>query len=315
MTPPTVGILGGGQLGRMLALAGYSLGLQFRFYDPDPLAPARYLGEHTVCGYDNAEALSEFASSVDLLTYEFENVPISAARMLENRIPVYPPPAALEVSQDRVAEKTFLRNVGIPVAPFAPIDSDADADTALKLTGLPAVLKTRRMGYDGKGQRIVHTPEELALACRDLGGSGLILEALIPFSAECSLIAARSIRGETCFYPLVENVHRDGILRTSRTPLPSFSVKAAAQMQFDAQAHAGALLSELGYVGVLTIEYFMADGALIANEIAPRVHNSGHWTIEGAETSQFENHLRAILDLPLGSTTVRGTCWDDQHHR
>jgi 5-(carboxyamino)imidazole ribonucleotide synthase len=286
----------------MLALAGYPLGLRFRFFDPDPYAPSRYLAEHTACDYSNGEALEKFACSVDFVTYEFENVPLSAAKLLQRYTSLYPPLQALEVSQDRFVEKTFLREVGIPTAAFALIDSVADAATACELVGLPAVLKTRRMGYDGKGQRLVRTLDELMEASADLGPSELVLEAFVPFAAECSLISARSVSGETRFYPLIENVHKDGILRTSRTPSP----RVTPHMQIMAQQHADALMTALEYVGVLTIEYFIVGGALIANEIAPRVHNSGHWTIEGAETSQFENHLRAILDLPLGSTEVIG---------
>ena len=298
----TVGVLGAGQLGRMLALAGYPLGLRFHFFDPDQLAPARYLADHSARDYEDTESLTRFATSVDLLTYEFENVPVSAARLLGGLKPTYPPIKALEVSQDRYDEKCFLRDAGIPTAAFANIDSVADCLPALELTGLPAVLKTRRMGYDGKGQSVVHTLDDLMRACLEFGASGLILESFVPFDAEVSLISVRSVRGETRFYPLTENRHSNGILRTSRAP----SALVTAELQQESEAHARALMTELEYVGVLAIEYFILDGSLIANEIAPRVHNSGHWTIEGAETSQFENHLRAILDLPLGSTETRG---------
>lgn len=298
----TIGILGAGQLGRMIALAGYPLGLRFRFFDPEPQSPANHLAEHVACPYEDTQALQSFANSVDVLTYEFENVPVSAVRMLQEIKPIYPPPSALEVSQDRLAEKLFLRSCGIPTANFLPIDSGDDAVAACDVTGLPAVLKTRRMGYDGKGQRIVNTPAELTVACEELGRSGLILEQFIPFTSECSLIAVRSVAGETRYYPMIENLHRGGILRRSTVPC----IRITPAVEREAQDHAGALMTALNYVGVLAIEYFVVDGALIANEIAPRVHNSGHLTIEGAETSQFENHLRAILDLPLGSTHSLG---------
>jgi 5-(carboxyamino)imidazole ribonucleotide synthase len=298
----TVGILGAGQLGRMIALAGYPLGLRFRFFDPDTTAPSRLLAEHAADSYSDFEALALFAASVDVLTFEFENIPVTAAKLAETMKPIFPSPAALEVSQDRLVEKRFLRASGIPTAEFAPIESEADAMDALAITGLPAVLKTRRMGYDGKGQRVVRTAEELGKACAELGAAGLILESFIPFTAEFSIIAARSISGEIRFYPLVENIHKAGILRTSRAPSSQITV----QNQRDAECHASTLMSALNYVGVIAIEFFLVDGELVANEMAPRVHNSGHWTIEGSETSQFENHLRAILDLPLGSTQLRG---------
>ena len=299
---PTIGILGGGQLGRMLALAGYPLGLRFRFFDPDPAAPSGHLAEHVPAPYADAEALLAFAASVDLLTYEFENVPVEAARKIEAIRPIYPPPAALEAAQDRLTEKSFLQNLGVTTPEFAAIYSTADCAAAAECCGLPAVLKTRRMGYDGKGQRIVRTLAELEAATLELGGAGLILEQFVPFSAECSILAVRSTTGETAFYPLVENVHRSGILHSSRVPASS-NIQA---LQADAEVFAGRILSALNYVGVLAIEFFVSDGRLIANEMAPRVHNSGHWSIEGAETSQFENHLRAVLGLPLGSVELRG---------
>jgi len=290
----------------MLALAGYPLGLRFQFFDPDPNAPAAHLADNMFHTYSEEDALARFAEGVDLITYEFENVPVSAARLLNARRPVYPPPAALEMSQDRIVEKGALSALGIPTPAFAPIgngsDLNAEIASAIAQTGLPAVLKTRRMGYDGKGQRVVASEAELRDAVNDLGSSDLILEGFIDFSAEYSLLSARNISGEICFYPLVRNVHRGGILRRSQTQTPS----APGELQAIAESYAQLLLKELDYVGVLAIEFFVVDGALVANEIAPRVHNSGHWTIEGAETSQFENHLRAILDYPLGSTRLRG---------
>ncbi len=297
---PIIGILGAGQLGRMLALAGYPLGLNFRFFDPDPQAPANHLAKGVTADYADISTLEDFASGVDVLTYEFENVPVHAAQLLNARLPVYPPPFALETSQDRLVEKTFLSRCGIPTPRFAPVGA-ANSETTLaaaETTGLPAVLKTRRMGYDGKGQRVVLTLEELNQAAQALGGDNLILEQFVPFSAEYSLLSVRSVSGEIAFYPLVRNVHRDGILRRSTVP------EATTELQLQAESHAKRLLEELSYVGTLAIEFFLVNGALVANEIAPRVHNSGHWTIEGAVCSQFENHLRAMVGYPLGSTAL-----------
>lgn len=272
----TVGIIGGGQLGRMLALAGIPLGLSFRFLDPAADAPAREVGELLVGAYDDPELLDRLSDGADAVTYEFENVPVTAAR----RVGAVPVPGALEATQDRLTEKRLFRRLEIPTA---RIDDEVET--------FPALLKTRRLGYDGKGQRLVET--------RPGTVPGHVLEELVPFDRELSLLAVRARDGETRFYPLIENVHQEGILRTSRAP-------AANAPQAKAEDYATRLLDALGYVGVLALELFEAGGELLANELAPRVHNSGHWTIEGAETSQFENHLRAILDLPLGSTEVRG---------
>ena len=271
-----VGVIGGGQLARMLALAGLPLGLSFRFLDPAPDAPAAALGELIVGAYDDHAALDRLAAGAEVVTYEFENVPVDAAR----RVGALPAAAALEASQDRLVEKQLFRRLGIPTA---PIDDEV-------LT-FPALLKTRRLGYDGKGQRLVET--------RPGPAPGHVLEGLVPFDRELSLIAVRGGGGETRFYPLAENVHEGGILRLTRAP-------AAAAPQAQAEEYATRLLDELGYVGVLALELFDVGGDLVANELAPRVHNTGHWTIEGAETSQFENHLRAILGLPLGNTAARG---------
>jgi 5-(carboxyamino)imidazole ribonucleotide synthase len=276
-----VGVLGGGQLGRMLALAGIPLGLSFRFLDPSPGAPAREVGELLVGAYDDPDLLDRLADRAEVVTYEFENVPVEAAR----RVGAVPDARALEASQDRLAEKQLFRRLGIPTA---PIDDE--------VTEFPALLKTRRLGYDGKGQRLVET--------RPGAGPGHVpddhvLEGLVQFRRELSLLSVRGAGGETAFYPLVENVHADGILRSSRAP-------AADAPQAQAEEYATRLLDELGYVGVLALELFDVEGELVANELAPRVHNTGHWTIEGAATSQFENHLRAILGLPLGSTAVPG---------
>ena len=271
-----VGVIGGGQLGRMLGLAGIPLGLSFRFLDPAPDAPAGAVGELLVGAYDDVDLLARLADGADVVTYEFENVPVEAAR----RVGAVPGPAALEAAQDRLAEKRLFRRLGIPTA---RIDDEVEA--------FPALLKTRRLGYDGKGQRLV---DEHPGSDPDH-----VLEELVAFDRELSLIAVRAPDGETRFYPLVENVHEDGILRSSRAP-------AVDAPQALAEDYAGRVLEELDYVGVLALELFEADGDLLANELAPRVHNTGHWTIEGAVTSQFENHLRAVLGLPLGPTDLRG---------
>lgn len=304
-TAPTVAIVGGGQLGRMLALAGYPLGLGFRFLDPSPGSPASQVGEQIDAPYDDPAALAKLAQAAAVVTYEFENVPVSAARQLERYAPVYPPPAALEVAQDRLSEKTLFDRLGIPTPLFAAVDSEDDLHAAAQRTGLPAVLKTRRMGYDGKGQMVLREPADIPVAWRALAGGGvpLILEAFVPLDREVSVIAVRSRAGEVAFYPLVQNRHEGGILRESLAPAPG---AAAAAVQTQAEEYARRVMEATGYVGVLAIEFFDVGGRLIANEMAPRVHNSGHWTIEGAQTSQFENHLRAVLGLPLGSTTPVG---------
>ncbi|MGH7277934.1 MAG: 5-(carboxyamino)imidazole ribonucleotide synthase [Candidatus Rokuibacteriota bacterium] len=298
-----VGILGGGQLGRMLALAGYPLGLTFRCLDPAPDAPAGQLAELLVGDYGDASALARFAAGLDAVTYEFENVPVAAARRLAERLPLHPSVAALETAQDRLAEKTLFQRLDIPTAPFVAVDDRAGLDAAVARLGLPAVLKTRRFGYDGKGQVVLRVPGDTVAAWDVLGAQALILEPFVEFRREVSVLGVAGRDGEARFYPLVENTHRDGILRTSLAPAPG----AAPGPQALAEAHATRILAELGYVGVLAIEFFEVEGRLLANEMAPRVHNSGHWTIEGAETSQFENHLRAVLGLPLGGTAARGT--------
>jgi 5-(carboxyamino)imidazole ribonucleotide synthase len=300
----TIGILGGGQLGYMLALAGYPLGLHFRFLDPSPEAPVGRIAQRVTADYTDHAALEKFANGLELVTYEFENVPVEAARSLAQRIPVYPPPAALEAAQDRLAEKTLFRNLSISTTDFLPVLKPHDFEAAVKQLGLPSVLKTSRMGYDGKGQWILRTAEDVAKAKSELPKVVLILERFVPFSRELSVLAVRSRGGETAFYPLVENHHRGGILRLSRAPAPSLE----PPIQRAAEDAARRVLESLKYVGVLAIEFFEHEGRLLANEMAPRVHNSGHWTIEGAVTSQFENHLRAVLGLPLGSPGPAGHC-------
>lgn len=298
----TIGVLGGGQLGRMLALAGYPLGLRFRFLDPKVETSVVPLAVYVQAAYDDERALRAFADALALVTYEFENVPVRSARLLAQHVPVYPPPRALEVAQDRLTEKTLFQSLGIPTSPFAPVHTLADLHQALEVIGLPAVLKTRRFGYDGKGQVVLREPSDVDRAWATLAGVPLIVEGFVPFEREVSIIAVRRRNGQTAFYPLVENQHCDGILRLSLAPAPGLT----PDLQQRAEAKAQRVLEALDYVGVLAIEFFQLAGRLLANEMAPRVHNSGHWTIEGAQTSQFENHLRAILDLPLGSTQAVG---------
>lgn len=290
-----VGILGGGQLARMLALAGYPLGLQFVFLDPAPDASAGPLGKHLCGRYDDPALLAQLAEQADVVTYEFENVPHESVTFLSERITVYPNRHALAVARDRLHEKTLFRDLGIPTPPFARVDTRADLECAAAEIGLPAVLKTRTLGYDGKGQAVLRHADDLDAAWTQLGGMPLILEGFVPYDREVSVIAVRQLNGETRFYPLAENTHCDGVLLLS-------SSRPGDPMQQRAQDYAQRLLDALEYVGVLALELFQVRDALLANEMAPRVHNSGHWTIEGAETSQFENHLRAILGLPLGAT-------------
>jgi 5-(carboxyamino)imidazole ribonucleotide synthase len=274
-----VACIGGGQLGRMLGLAGLPLGLSFRFLDPSPEACARELGELVVAGYGDPEGLGRLAAGADVVTFEFENVPVEAAA----RIGAVPGSAALEQGQDRLREKNLFRSLGIPTARFGSVEE----------TGLPALVKSRRLGYDGKGQRRVEVNEPL--------GEDELAEEIVAFDRELSIVGVRGRDGETRFWPVAENVHRDGILRVTRAPAPEAP-------QSEAEAICTALMDALDYVGVLAVELFEVGGRLLANEFAPRVHNTAHWTIDGAGTSQFENHLRAILGLPLGSTELRASC-------
>jgi 5-(carboxyamino)imidazole ribonucleotide synthase len=275
----TVACIGGGQLGRMLGLAGIPLELSFRFLDPSPEACAREVGELVVGEYGDAAALDRLAEGADVVTYEFENVPVEAAI----RVGATPGPAALEHGQDRLREKELFRSLGIPTARFGSLDE----------TGLPALVKSRRLGYDGKGQRRLHAPGPV---CEDE-----LAEELVPFERELSIVGVRGRGGETRFWPVGENVHHDGLLRVTRAP-------AVDAPQAAAEAICSSLMDALGYVGVLAVELFEVGGQLLANEFAPRVHNTGHWTIDGAETSQFENHLRAVLGLPLGRSSARAPC-------
>jgi len=297
-----VGILGGGQLGYMLALAGYPLDFHFRFLDPSPQAPVGRIASRVTAEYTDFEALEKFAHGLALVTYEFENVPVEAVRFLQKLVPIYPPPQALEAAQDRLSEKSLFQKRAIATTEFSPVNSPADLDNAVCKLGLPAVLKTCRLGYDGKGQWVLRTHEEVEHAKKEIPSAPLVLEKFVNFSRELSILAVRSRSGEIAFYPLVENHHRGGILRLSLAPAP----RLAAALQREAENSARSVLEALDYVGVLAIELFECDGRLLANEMAPRVHNSGHWTIEGAVTSQFENHLRAVAGLPLGETRAIG---------
>lgn len=299
-----VGIIGGGQLGRMLALAGYPLGIACTTLDPAADSPAAAVAPSIVGGYDDHDRLSELAAGVDVVTYEFENVPVEAARFVAGMRPVFPPPQALEAAQDRLAEKRLFARVGLNVPSYAPVDDLASLVAALATLGTPAVLKSRRLGYDGKGQVVIEAHGRAADAWRSVGETPSIVESLVAFDRELSIVAARGRDGAFAAYPLVENHHRDGILRLTRAPAP----EVAPELQSEAEAHAAAIMSELDYVGVLAIELFQVGGELLGNEMAPRVHNSGHWTDVGAVTSQFEEHLRAIAGLPLGLTRPLGPC-------
>jgi len=294
-----VGILGAGQLARMIALAGFPLGLDFIFLDPSKDACANKLGEHLHGDYSDPRLLAQLAEAADVVTYEFENVPADVAEFLTSHTQVHPSPKALAVAQDRLIEKNFFRSVDIPTPHFASIDSFEDLQQAMPSIGWPAILKSRTLGYDGKGQSVLKSADDLRLAWDLLEGAPAIVEAFVPFDREVSIIAVRSVSGSIVFYPLSENLHRGGILRVSES-------RHGDATQTLAEAYVARLMEALDYVGVLALELFEINGELIANEFAPRVHNSGHWTIEGAETSQFENHLRAILDMPLGSTAPIG---------
>jgi 5-(carboxyamino)imidazole ribonucleotide synthase len=296
----TVGIVGAGQLGRMLALAGYPLGLDFLFLDPADDAPAGRVAPVLHGAFTESALLVELSQRSEVLTFDWENISVDALRDLKGTTRIAPPIPALATAQDRVSEKRLFEKLKIPTTRWQAVSSQAQLTRAMRDIGLPAVIKTRRLGYDGKGQAVVRTPEDAERAWEQLGTAPLIYEELIPFDCEVSIIGARSPRGETAIYPLNGNVHSQGILRLTRAPYgpPRWQRLAAGYLE--------RVLSHFRYTGILTIEFFVRGGKLIANEMAPRVHNSGHWTIEGAVTSQFENHLRAILNLPLGSTRPRG---------
>jgi len=298
---PTLGILGGGQLARMLALAGAPLGLRFLVVDNTPDACAGQVAPLLQADWRDFAALADFAARIDVATFDFENVPAETAHWLTEHTAVFPNPRALATSQDRLAEKTLFREIGLDTPAFAAVDTRAELDAAIAAIGLPAVLKTRRLGYDGKGQAVLRSAGDADAAWAALGGSALILEAFVPFTREVSVIAVRSRSGEFRHYPLTQNWHASGILAASLAPAPQAQALEAA-----AVAHARALAERLDYVGTFALELFEHEGRLLGNEMAPRVHNSGHWTIEGAICSQFENHLRAVLGLPLGDTAARG---------
>lgn len=299
----TVGILGGGQLARMLALSGAPLGLRFLVMDAVADACAAQFVPQLRADYRDQAALAEFASRVDVATFDFENVPAASAQWLAERIPVFPVPSALAIAQDRLAEKTLFRDLGIAVAAYARVDTRAELEQAVASIGLPAILKTRRLGYDGKGQFRLRQHRDVDAAWNALGAgsAALILEAWVPFDRELSVLAVRARDGEFRAWPLTENWHADGILAASLAP-----TRVSTALERSALDAARSIANALDYVGVFALELFECNGALLANEIAPRVHNSGHWTIEGARTSQFENHLRAVLGLPLGSTAANG---------
>lgn len=294
-----IGVIGGGQLGRMLALAGTPLGMKFVFLDPAQDACAATLGEHIHADYHDHEHLRQLADQVDMVTFEFESVPADTVAFLSQFVPVYPGAESLRIARDRLLEKNLFRSLDIPVAPFAAVESQVELEQAVVSIGLPAVLKTRTLGYDGKGQKVLRAAADVNAAYAELGSVPCILEDFVDFSGEVSLIAARGRDGACKFYPLVHNTHRDGILRLS-------IASHQRPLQTLAEQYTLAVLEHLDYVGVMAFEFFEVDGGLKANEIAPRVHNSGHWTIEGAECSQFENHLRAITGLPLGATDKVG---------
>ena len=295
-----VGILGAGQLGRMLALAGYPLGIDCLFLGGERDSPAGQVSRILKGGLDDNAQLDALAAQSDVVTFEFENVPVEALKRAGAGAPVHPSVGALAAGQDRLREKRLLRGAGIPTAPYVAVGEDADLHRTESELGWPQVLKARRMGYDGKSQRIVHSAAELAAAWSELNRVPSIAEGWVQFERELSLIGVRGAEGQTAFYPLSENVHDRGILSTTVAPY------ADPELQPAAEAWLTALMERFDYRGVLTVEFFHTEAGLVANEIAPRVHNSGHWTIEGAETSQFENHLRGVLGLPLGSTATRG---------
>lgn len=295
-TGATIGILGGGQLGRMLSLAAARLGLKTHIFEPGSEPPAGQVANAvTTASYDDENALRAFAQSVDVITYEFENIPTDALDILEALCPVRPGRNALAVSQDRITEKEFLRDLGLTPAPFASVDTLADLETAVASIGLPAILKTRRFGYDGKGQIRLSEDSDLAKAIGALKGAPAVLEGFVDFQREVSVIGARSPDGDVVCYDPGENVHRDGILHTTSVPADMTS-----SQRMDAVLLCGKILNALDYVGVLGVELFVTSGGLLVNEIAPRVHNSGHWTQNGCTICQFEQHIRAVAGWPLG---------------
>jgi 5-(carboxyamino)imidazole ribonucleotide synthase len=293
-----VGILGGGQLARMMALAGIPLGLEFHFLDPSGSACASRLGKLHQAEFSDLSAIRAMAAEIDVATFDFENVPAASARSLASEVTLLPCVSALESCQDRLLEKRLLQSLGIPVAAFRSISSRTDLLSAVDSIGLPAMLKTRRLGYDGRGQARLNQHEDLEPAWQALGQSDLILEAFVPFTAECSLITVRSESGDVRYWPLTKSVHANGVLQLSQPGILPIGLQA------EAEGIVSKLLRHWEYVGVLAVEFFVVQGGLLVNEMAPRVHNSGHWTLDAAVTSQFENHLRAICGFPLGDTAM-----------
>ena len=292
----TIGILGGGQLGRMLSVAASRLGYRTHIFEPGANPPAAHVADRvTTAAYDDTAALTAFADQVDIITYEFENIPTAALDLLETNCPIRPGREALRVSQDRLVEKTFLRDLGLATAPFAPVASRDELSAALQSTGTPAILKTRRFGYDGKGQARIDSPQSADAAYRDMAGAPAILEGFVDFGREVSVIAARGLQGDVACFDPGENEHHEGILRTTTVP-----ATLTASQRIGAVLLASQILNALDYVGVMGVELFVTDSGLIVNEIAPRVHNSGHWTQNGCAVDQFEQHIRAITGHPLG---------------
>ncbi len=295
-TGATIGILGGGQLGRMLSVAAARLGFRCHIYEPGAQPPAGDVAHAVTCaGYDDAEALIAFAKAVDVVTFEFENIPTAALDIIEAHAPIRPGREALRVSQDRLIEKQFLQDLGLRVAPFADVSDAATLDQALAQIGAPAILKTRRFGYDGKGQARLHSPDDAASALADMAGSPAILEGFVDFTHEVSVIAARSPSGEVACFDPGENLHTNGILHSTTVP-----ARLSPAQRTDAILLAANILNALDYCGVLGVELFVTPAGLVVNEIAPRVHNSGHWTQNGCAVDQFEQHIRAIAGWPLG---------------
>jgi 5-(carboxyamino)imidazole ribonucleotide synthase len=298
----TVGIVGGGQLARMMALAGYPLGLDFLSLDKDARTPAAQVAPALSGAFTDPALLDELARRSEVVTFDWENVPLEALDRIAGRTRIAPPRAALAAAQDRLNEKTLFDRLRIPTNRHAPVDTLAELEAAIASIGLPGVLKTRRLGYDGKGQFVLRKAADVGAAWQALGGVPLLYEQFVPFDYEVSIIGVRGANGEVRTWPLNRNRHEDGVLRLTRAPWRAPAIESAAVR------HVKRVLAHFDYVGVLTIEFFVRRGALVANEMAPRVHNSGHWTIEGSMTSQFENHVRAILGLPLGSTAARAHC-------
>ncbi len=302
-----IGVLGGGQLGQMLGLAGIDLAAEFTFLDPAEAPSARHVGTHLRHGFADRAGAAALAAASDVVTYEFEHLDLPTIQTIAAHTEVHPNPRALEIVQDRIRQKTFLDRLGVPVAPFAAVESAAELTAAIARLGTPCLLKTARDGYDGKGQRLIRDAALATAAWAELGNVRCVLEGFVRFTRELSLVSTRGRDGTVVFHPLAENEHHGGILHISRAPAPALT----AALQEQAETLARRLLTDLAYVGTFTIEFFQVAGsqgeaALVVNELAPRVHNSGHWTIEGAVTSQFENHVRALMGLPLGDPSATG---------